>query len=65
MKVVENLFLKRIYDKKNSFIELTYAICSLNSAFNIRFLVSSIRNLDTGEISIFLLVSVAGETGLK
>ena len=39
--------------------------CSLISAFVIRFLESTIFNLATGEISIFKLVSVAEETGLK
>ena len=38
---------------------------SLVSAFVIRFLESNIRNLAWGEISIFLLVSVVEETGLK
>ena len=38
---------------------------SLISAFVIRFLESIICKLATGEISIFLLVSVAEETGLK
>ena len=37
----------------------------LISAFVIRFLESIIRKLVTGEISIFYLVSVAEETGLK
>ena len=37
----------------------------LISAFVIRFLESIIRNLVTGKISIFYLVSVAKETGLK
>ena len=39
--------------------------CSLISIFVIRFLESIIRKLATGEISVFLLVSVAKETGLK
>ena len=38
---------------------------SLISAFVIRFLVSIISRLATSEISIFKLVSVAEETGLK
>ena len=38
---------------------------SLISAFVIRFSESSISKLATGEISIFLLVSVAEETGLS
>ena len=38
---------------------------SLISAFVIRFLESIICNLTTGEISIFKLVSLAEETGLK
>ena len=38
---------------------------SLISAFVIRFLKSIICKLATGEISIFELVSVAEETGLK
>ena len=37
----------------------------LISTFVIRLLESIICNLDIGEISIFLLVSVAEETGLK
>ena len=38
---------------------------SLISAFVIRFLKSTIFDLESGKISIFLLVSVAEETGLK
>ena len=38
---------------------------SLISAFVIRFLESTIFNLATGKISIFKLISVAEETGLK
>ena len=38
---------------------------SLISAFVIRFVERSICKLATGEISIFLLVNVAEETGLK
>ena len=38
---------------------------SLISAFVIRFFESIICKLATGEISVFLLVSVAEETGLK
>ena len=38
---------------------------SLISAFVIRFLERTIFNLATGKISIFYLVSVAEETGLK
>ena len=37
----------------------------LISVFVIRYLKSIVSNLVTGEISIFYLVSVAGETGLK
>ena len=38
---------------------------SLFSAFVIRFLESTLTKLSTGEISVFKLVSVAEETGLK
>ena len=40
-------------------------LCSLISAFVIRFLESTICKLATGEISIFYIVSVAEETVLK
>ena len=39
--------------------------CSLISTFGIHFLESTIFNLAEGKISIFKLVSVAEETGLK
>ena len=38
---------------------------SLTSDFGIRFLESMICKLDTGEISIFYIVSAAEETGLS
>ena len=41
------------------------SLCSLISAFVIRFLERTICKLAIGDISIFLLVSVAEETGLN
>ena len=59
----EETFLRRF--ENNTGADQPVHPRSLISAFVICFLESVIRNLVTGEISIFYLVSVAKETGCK